>query len=518
MRSILTTAAVVLALGLPALAQEELRGVTVGNGDKTTTDLSPAGDSDDFLMTLPAGSALTVSVKAGKGTGLLMNVTMLRPDGSDFPVTGFAKGDGTGKVSLKKVLIDETGTWAIRVTAASGTTGTALFVAKVKPPKKSKLKDQPFAAGQDHELTFGGDDGALFTFKVKVKGGAGFDSVTVEDPEGDPVDAIITTKNTTTQGKKIPLASGFGTYSLQLAAAAGEDTIADVQVQVKFAKHAKQKVTLDAEPVVTGSDPSLAAEGSVVTIEGTDFAGDVRVWFGTLEATGVTRNSTTSITATVPGPVNTSLNILTGIEVQNGDGQVSRAADVFTYGAVPTTTLVGPALSPLAGGVTLTVNGTDFRDGATVYVGGSSATNVSINSPSEITCTTPAHAAGSVTVVVTDEFGRDSNATAGHSYVGPPTLSNVTPDLSPLAGGVEITITGSGFRDGATVSLGGIAATDVDVVNATTITCMTPANTVGGMDIVVTDEFDQDSDPLSGHAYVDAPFLSGVTPGLSPLA
>ncbi|MHC4924836.1 MAG: hypothetical protein ACYTG4_12310, partial [Planctomycetota bacterium] len=80
MRSILTTAAVVLALGLPALAQEELRGVTVGNGDKTTTDLSPAGDSDDFLMTLPAGSALTVSVKAGKGTGLLMNVTMLRPD------------------------------------------------------------------------------------------------------------------------------------------------------------------------------------------------------------------------------------------------------------------------------------------------------------------------------------------------------------------------------------------------------------------------------------------------------
>lgn len=50
-----------------------------------------------------------------------------------------------------------------------------------------------------------------------------------------------------------------------------------------------------------------------------------------------------------------------------------------------------------------------------------------------------------------------------------------------------LTITGTGFRSGATVTLGGQACTNVNVVNSTTITCTTPASTfTDGQSLTVT--------------------------------
>lgn len=69
-----------------------------------------------------------------------------------------------------------------------------------------------------------------------------------------------------------------------------------------------------------------------------------------------------------------------------------------------------------------------------------------------------------------------------------PTVTSVSPATGLIAGGTSITITGTNFAAGASlgVSVGGVAATNVQVVSATKITAKTPAHAAGVANIVVT--------------------------------
>jgi hypothetical protein len=62
-----------------------------------------------------------------------------------------------------------------------------------------------------------------------------------------------------------------------------------------------------------------------------------------------------------------------------------------------------------------------------------------------------------------------------------------SPTSGPAAGGSPITINGFGFLAGATVTIGGQNATNVVVVNGTTITCNTPALNPGTLNDVIVD-------------------------------
>lgn len=66
-----------------------------------------------------------------------------------------------------------------------------------------------------------------------------------------------------------------------------------------------------------------------------------------------------------------------------------------------------------------------------------------------------------------------------------PSVSTVSPSGGSTIGGTALTIGGAGFQAGATVSVGG-AATNVTVLSSTSITAITPAQTAGTVDIVVT--------------------------------
>ena len=68
----------------------------------------------------------------------------------------------------------------------------------------------------------------------------------------------------------------------------------------------------------------------------------------------------------------------------------------------------------------------------------------------------------------------------------PPVITSVLPNTGPVGGGTPITITGNYFSSPATVTIGGAPATNVQVVNATTITAVTPASPAGPADVVVT--------------------------------
>jgi uncharacterized repeat protein (TIGR02543 family) len=72
------------------------------------------------------------------------------------------------------------------------------------------------------------------------------------------------------------------------------------------------------------------------------------------------------------------------------------------------------------------------------------------------------------------------------TYIAFPTATTIEPNTGSSTGGTSITITGTDFAAGATVTVGGAACTDVVVVSATSITCVTPAGTAGAKDVVVT--------------------------------
>jgi photosystem II stability/assembly factor-like uncharacterized protein len=69
---------------------------------------------------------------------------------------------------------------------------------------------------------------------------------------------------------------------------------------------------------------------------------------------------------------------------------------------------------------------------------------------------------------------------------GTPVVTGVLPRVGPVSGGTPVTVTGTGFQPGATISIGGAAAGSVSFVNSTTLIATTPARPVGPADIAVT--------------------------------
>jgi large repetitive protein len=68
-----------------------------------------------------------------------------------------------------------------------------------------------------------------------------------------------------------------------------------------------------------------------------------------------------------------------------------------------------------------------------------------------------------------------------------PVVTSLLPTTGPAAGGTAVTITGTGFTGATLVTFAGVAATNMVVVNATTITCTTPAGTAAtNAPVVVT--------------------------------
>ncbi len=81
-----------------------------------------------------------------------------------------------------------------------------------------------------------------------------------------------------------------------------------------------------------------------------------------------------------------------------------------------------------------------------------------------------------------------------------PAVSSLSPSTGAASGGTAVTITGTNFASGATVTFGGTAASNVVVVNGTTITATTPAGSAGAVTVTVTVN-GQSGSLTSGYTY-----------------
>lgn len=69
-----------------------------------------------------------------------------------------------------------------------------------------------------------------------------------------------------------------------------------------------------------------------------------------------------------------------------------------------------------------------------------------------------------------------------------PTADSITPNTGGIAGGTAFVIKGDNLEGVSGVTFGGVAATNVKVVNDTTVTGTTPATTAGAKAVVIADD------------------------------
>lgn len=93
----------------------------------------------------------------------------------------------------------------------------------------------------------------------------------------------------------------------------------------------------------------------------------------------------------------------------------------------------------------------------------------------------------------------------------PPTVTAVNPASGPVAGGTSVTITGTNFTPNSNVFIGALAATDIDVVSETSITCKSAAGSAGPADVTVVSAGGPGT-KTGAFTYLAAPTLATVAP------
>lgn len=138
------------------------------------------------------------------------------------------------------------------------------------------------------------------------------------------------------------------------------------------------------------------------------------------------------------------------------------------------------------GGTAVTITGTGFQGSTStlkVLFGDTQGTVTGVSSTT-VNCTSPAHAAGAVTVGVINPDGQGANASTQFTFNV--SLTSVTPSSVCHTGQRTITLSGSGFVDGMTVAVNGTACTNVSVSSDSSLTAKLPVLDPGTYSIVVT--------------------------------
>ena len=153
----------------------------------------------------------------------------------------------------------------------------------------------------------------------------------------------------------------------------------------------------------------------------------------------------------------------------------------------PTVSGISPTAGPLVGGTTVTISGTNLSGATGVKFGGATA-SFTVNSDTQIAATAPAAgSAGSVAITVTTAGGTSATSSADQfTYVAAPTVSGISPQAGPFAGGTTVTISGSGFSGATAVDFGTSRAASFAVVSDTQVTATSPAGAMGVIDVSVT--------------------------------
>lgn len=157
-----------------------------------------------------------------------------------------------------------------------------------------------------------------------------------------------------------------------------------------------------------------------------------------------------------------------------------------------------PSSGPIDGGNTVIVNGTNFFSTTQVFFNGQPGT-VTFISSHQLSVIVPAlvltgelHATSTafsqpVDITLNNPDGQSTVFSSEYTYTeADATVTTISPNIGPTAGGTSITITGTNLMNATSVALGDNEVTDITVNDAgTTITLNTPSHAAGAVDVII---------------------------------
>jgi IPT/TIG domain/Nidogen-like/Carboxypeptidase regulatory-like domain len=156
-----------------------------------------------------------------------------------------------------------------------------------------------------------------------------------------------------------------------------------------------------------------------------------------------------------------------------------------TAAAAPVVERIRPTKGPTTGGTIVTIKGTNLDEATAVDFGSTPAASFTIDSSTSITAVSPQEPAGKVDVTVTTPGGTSALINKDR-FKFTPTVTNVSPNAGPAAGGTSTIINGSGFALGTSATkfkFGKTRATSVDCISTTECEVIAPAHPVEVVDV-----------------------------------
>ncbi|HKO00423.1 MAG TPA: Calx-beta domain-containing protein, partial [Thermoanaerobaculia bacterium] len=252
--------------------------------------------------------------------------------------------------------------------------------------------------------------------------------------------------------------------------------------------------------IIASVEPLAGSPGQPVTITGLRFRTRDRVSFG--GATSIVLSTTNDTHVAIVPELSPGK---TEVTIADPNGHVTTTGPIFTILAAvqPSITRATPATAMT--GNEIVIDGDGFRAGYEFTIGGRTAAIVSmtytravVRLPALDPGSYPlAIAAGGTVVATGPAIGVASHGVA---------VTSVSISCASTDGGDAITIYGSGFASGATVTIGNVAATNVAVVDSQTITAKVPASSSAGTAPVVVTNSTGERGSLTGAFRYTSPY------------
>ncbi len=361
--------------------------------------------------------------------------------------------------------------------------------------------------------------GAITTPQSVTITGTGFDTAN---------SATVTIGGATCTGLTVSSSTTITCTAPSLVAGSYDVIVTNSDLGTQASNTLSGAYTTQPAPTITSLDPAAGSGlldagsvngGTVLVITGTGFDNPT-VTFGTglgVPTCSVNSSSATSINCTTSAGAAGLYDVV----VTNEDGQDVTLTNGYTFRVAPDIVSLSRSGGNHITGATINIDYADIPNLADiiVYFGpiadNRQCTGVAAVDADTFSCTAPIGPVDTtvdVTIEVQDGDKQTDSLTSAYTWQQAPTLTSISPNGGSTTAGGTVTLTGTFFRAGATVTIGGASCTSVDILSSTSLTCTKPAGTLGARDVVITNT-DQQSDTLSsGFTYQVGPTLTSISP------